>query len=185
MKRLVIILFALAGLAGCGKEEPPATVIPRKSSEPAPVAGKARMTEFFFYKADPGGVEQRPSFVMRTPKVSINAEGEAILEDVQAEIYGRNNEVTKIWAENGRFDQETKTATMKGDVVLERGAMQVEMEDLVWSDETRVAKTQKPVRILDEGTELHADNMAFHPDENALLLDNVVGDVKLAGRSES
>jgi lipopolysaccharide assembly outer membrane protein LptD (OstA) len=185
MKRLVVILLALAGVAACEKETPPASVTPAEPAGAAPVADNAPMTEFFFYRAGPGGVEQRPSFVMRTPKVSINVEGEAVLEDVQAEIYGRNNEVTKIWAEHGRFDQESKTATMKGKVVLERGTMQVEMEDLVWSDEDRLAKTRKPVRILDEGSELHADNMAFHPDENALLLDNVVGDVKLAGRTES
>jgi len=185
MRWVVVILFALAGLAACNKEERPSSVGSAKPEKVATGTGDARMAEFFFYRAGAGGVEQRPSFVMRTPKVSItNVEGEAVLENVQAEIYGSNNEVTKIRAEQGRFDQETKTATMKGEVVLERGTMRVEMEDLVWSDEARVAETQKPVRIFDEGTELHADNMAFHPDIDALLLDNVVGDVKLSGRKE-
>lgn len=193
MKWLLVILMAgiaAAVLPACDSGEPP-----RNAAAPSVPAGPdgaasipegpgGRMTEFFFYRAGPGGVEQRPSFVMRTPEVSITVEGEALLEQVEAEIHGRDNEITTIRAERGRFDQQTKTATMEGAVVLEQGTMRVEMEDLVWLDEERMAKTEKPVSIYDEGAALHADNLEFHPDESALLLDNMTGGVELAGRRE-
>lgn len=192
MKRLcaMVLLFAAGGLLpACDRGPAPANApvagVPDApdSPQPPPLAA-ARLTEFFFYRAGQGGVEQRPSFVMRTPAVSITVEGEALLEQVEAEIHGRDNEVTTIRAERGRFDQQAKTATMEGGVVLERGTMRVEMEDLVWLDEQRMARTDNPVRILDEGAELAAENLEFHPDEGALFLDNLAGDVTLAGRTE-
>ncbi len=192
MKRLcaMVLLFAAGALLpACDRGPAPADApvpgvpdAPDSPQPPPPAA--ARLTEFFFYRAGQGGVEQRPSFVMRTPAVSITVEGEALLEQVEAEIHGRDNEVTTIRAERGRFDQQAKTATMEGAVVLERGTMRVEMEDLVWLDEQRMARTDNPVRILDEGAELAAENLEFHPDEGALFLDNLAGDVTLAGRTE-
>jgi len=192
MKRvwaMVLLCAAGAVLPACDRQPAPSDVpvpgapdAPDGAQPPPPAA--ARLTEFFFYRAGQGGVEQRPSFVMRTPAVSITVEGEALLEQVEAEIHGRDNDVTTIRAERGRFDQQAKTATMEGAVVLERGTRRVEMADLVWLDEERVARTEKPVRILDEGAELGAENLEFHPDEGALLLDNLTGDVTLAGRTE-
>ena len=187
MNRLAISLAVALAFAGCS-QEPPAVSAPPSPDTPGPSAGavpaSGRMTEFFFYRADMAGIERRPSFVMRTPKVSITIEGEAVLEETEAEIYGRGDEVTTVWAEQGRFDQETKRATMEGAVVLQRGSMIIEMQDLTWSEETRVAQTDNPVRLVDEGAELHADNMVFDPDENALLLTNVVGGVDMTGRNE-
>jgi len=189
---LLIIMVCAAGaaLTSCGSKQPPPQppqppVAAASDDAALPPADNAQMTEFFFYRAAPGGVEPRPSFVMRTPRVSITIEGMAVLEQVEAEIYGRDNLLTTIGAERGRFDQETKTATMEGNVVLERGTMRIDMQDLVWRDEERMAKTEKPVHITDEGTQLSADNLEFHADEDALLLDNLTGDVTLAGRSES
>ena len=184
MNRLAVSLAIFFALAGC-TQEPQVVSVPSPPERPGPssdtVPASGRMTEFFFYRAGAGGIERRPSFVMRTPKVSITIEGEAVLEQAEAEIYGRDDGVTKVWAEQGRFDQATRTATMEGTVVLQRGTMTVEMQDLTWSEETRVAQTRKPVRLVDEGAELHADSMVFDPDDNAVLLTNVVGGVEMTG----
>ena len=185
MSRLAVSLAIALALAGCTQEPPVAPAppdTPRPHADTVPADG--RMTEFFFYRAESAGIERRPSFVMRTPKVSITIAGEAVLEQAEAEIYGRDDEVTTVWAEQGRFDQETKMATMEGAVVLRRGSMTVEMHDLIWSEETRVAQTDRPVRLFDEDAELHADSMVFDPDDNALLLTNVVGGMDMTGRNE-
>ncbi|HOF41440.1 MAG TPA: LPS export ABC transporter periplasmic protein LptC [Candidatus Hydrogenedentes bacterium] len=187
----MLLLFAAGALLpACDRGKGPAGEptrsvpdAPDNSAAPPPAPG-ARLTEFFFYRASAGGVEQRPSFVMRTPAVSITAQGEALLEEVEAEIHGRDDEVTTIRAQRGRFDQQAKTATMEGAVTLERGTMRVEMQDLVWLDEERVARTEKPVHILDAGAELSAENLEFYPDEGALVLTNLAGGVTLAGRTE-
>ncbi len=187
---MLLLLAAAALLPACdrgkGLDAEPARSVPEAPSNAAasPPAPGARLTEFFFYRASVGGVEQRPSFVMRTPAVSITAQGEALLEQVEAEIHGRDDDVTTIRAQRGRFDQLAKTATMEGAVTLERGTMRVEMQDLVWLDDERVARTEKPVHILDTGAELNAENLAFYPDEGALVLANLAGGVTLAGRTE-
>nr|HPJ98634.1 hypothetical protein [Candidatus Hydrogenedentota bacterium] len=87
----MLLLFAAGALLpACDRGKGPAGEptrsvpdAPDNSAAPPPAPG-ARLTEFFFYRASAGGVEQRPSFVMRTPAVSITAQGEALLEEVEA-----------------------------------------------------------------------------------------------------
>ena len=187
MKRVwAMVLLCAAGAVlrpatGNRRRAMPGPALRTRRTASASARGGA-VTEFFF--TGQAGRRRATALVRDAHACRIDhGRGEALLEQVEAEIHGRDNDVTTIRAERAALTSRRKRLPWR--------ARSFSNEDHAGRDgrpclarRRTVARTEKPVRILDEGAELGAENLEFHPDEGALLLDNLTGDVTLAGRTE-
>jgi Lipopolysaccharide-assembly, LptC-related len=185
MRWAALMLFLAAAALGCGD---PAPTTPPISEDPtgaptgetaAPKAQEEATFYFFEDNADSEG-EQKPSFEMRGD-ISMNAERVVSCKNTRSIIRPRTGEEVHVSAASGRYDPNAQTAIMEDGVVMEVDTMRIELVDLLWVNEERTAKSNKPVKIIDGDTVLEASSMEYSRDTGLLLLRDAAGTIKLEG----
>jgi len=133
--------------------------------------------DFVLFKADPTGTApQQPSFRIHAGKCTLESEEKPwILEDAHAVIFDPDRGDTVLTARRGRFDQAQETVCLEGDVVLENGQMRIALTDLSWRNAEGVARSDKPLTLVDGETNLTASGMVYYPAERRLILTKVAG----------
>lgn len=179
----VAVLLALA--AGCGGKpavapgaaQGGAGAASSADSAGAAWAGGGEMTLAFYNDRDDPGATH-PSFVLTSPNFQRSGEGLWEAQNVRATIYEDQSE-TRIEAGSARYDQNRRTAELSGGVKFDRGTQRCEAEDLIWYNDERVARTERPVRLEEAGRTLQAEKMEFYPAESRIVLHEVRGVIAL------
>ncbi len=136
----------------------------------------------YLYDTD-AGEGDRPRFEVRDTEVSLGADGEAHFENAHAIIYARDGAETHLYAGEGRLDEARGLALLSGGVRMEQGPRQVELEEVEWNNDERVAQSDKPVTLRDGETEVVAASMEFHPDTKMLILRDFKAHLSYGGSS--
>jgi hypothetical protein len=79
--------------------------------------------------------------------------------------------------------KEEERAFLDQGVVGTIGTMTLELEDIEWLNEERLAKTDKPVRMVDGEMHLDAATLRLYPDERKYVMTDAEG-VLLLERKE-
>lgn len=189
MRVLVPLLSLTLLLYGCsGPATPPAQ--PENHPEPAPSdaatppeQGPVNMSgsiSLKFFEPDIGDGQARgATFEVSSPQSSMLEDGVWALTSAKAIVYGKDGGQTLFEAGSAQFDDNSKTAMLKGGVTVEIGSQHVEMEEMTWSNENRVARSDRPVKVTDGETRLAATAMEYEADTKTLLLHGVTGTISL------
>ncbi|MCC6486375.1 MAG: LPS export ABC transporter periplasmic protein LptC [Candidatus Hydrogenedentes bacterium] len=191
MMRMLLITAALCGVLGCkapSPETPPKQTPgqPGGEASPAPagpeqeqVSMTGSMTLRFFEPAIGGEQPQGATFEVSSPRCSLLEDGVWALTPATAIIYGKDDEKTTFEAGSAQFDDNTKTASLKDGVKVDIGVQHVELQDMTWSNEEGVARSDNAVTITDGDTKLTAQGMEFRSESRTMLLKGVTGTVAL------
>lgn len=197
MMRMLLIIVAVCGVLGCKAPAPetPVEQAPEdpesgSSTTPAPpeqeqVSMTGSMTLRFFEPAIGGEQPQGATFEVSSPKCSLLEDGVWALTPATAIIYGKDGEQTTFEAGSAQFDDNTKTASLKDGVKVDIGAQHVELQDMTWSNEEGLARSDNAVTIVDGDTKLAAQGMEFRSESRTMLLKGVTGTVALSAGGTS
>ena len=196
----VLILFGVAvicAMQGCKAPAPAspedqapgdfATESPAELSAPQQeqVSMTGSMTLRFFEPSIGGDQPQGASFEVSSPKCSLLEDGVWALTPATAIIFGKGGEQTTIEAGSAQFDDNTKKASLKDGVKVDIGVQHVELQDMTWSNEEGVARSDNAVKITDGATLLSARGMEFRSESKTMLLKGVTGTVSLTAGGTS
>lgn len=128
---------------------------------------------------------QKPSFELLAERFAMTVDQATgdnvyVVEKATAVAYGKDGTETRFEADGGTFNDTTKTTQLTGHVVCTTGTQRVEMQDVIWTNETMTAATQNPVIVSDGDTKLQAGSMEYNTDTRTLSLHNLTGAVSLA-----
>jgi len=186
MKIRILCMSAAFTLLACGQSgQPP---VPAIVTEPPPgetfdaldddAFSHGVMTLRFFDDTPSGEVGELPRFELASSRCRYEEGDVWSFEDADAVIRGDRDTEMRIEAGFGRVDHRTKHAFMEGGVRLTTGDLIIDMQELTWSNSERVATTEKPVRIQQGGTDLHASSMQLFPDESRVILQEARGRIE-------
>ena len=101
-------------------------------------------------------------------------------EDAEAIIYGKDRQEILIELRKGRLDHATKKAYMEGGVTVRIPHRQatIELEDLEWSNEERVAKSDHPARIFQGDSVMTESSIRFYPDKDEIVMSDLEAQLK-------
>lgn len=121
----------------------------------------------------------KPTFRVQAKTGSLKDEGMWVFEGAEAVIYGRDegDEDVTLEAARGRFHQD-EGASLAGGITARVGAMVLELEDMVWINADREARTDKPVRIVDGATRLRGGTLRLYPDKRMFVLTDAKGVIR-------
>lgn len=168
------LALALSILGACGDRAP--------ASKPAPGPAKAAgedtavmrsRTNLYLYdseSATDGGAEN-PRFEVRDVEVVLSQKGAWSFENAKAIIYGRDGTQTELQAGRVELDQNQNQAKLTGGVTMKMGARTVELQDIEWLGDERVAKSDNPVTLRDGNTEIQAKRLRYDPDTKMLVME--------------
>ncbi len=198
MKRLLVIAALIA--ASCSPTSEPAA---EPHQAPAPVqeamapaaetaapapppaeenfATSGSTTLRFFENVLESDQPATATFELRAPKLSMTEDNVWIVEQATAVAFGEDGSETTFVAGTGRFDNNTKTASLAGGVSVTFGTQRVELTDMTWTNETRTAASQNPVVVTDGDTRLEAASMEYQAGTKTLLLRDLSGTVSMKG----
>jgi len=188
VKTGALTLLLLFVFAGCGKNLAVTSVPPK--GDPAPSAdeqedmeGRGLDLRLFDNNPTPGG-PRKPTFWAHVEVFSRTGEDLWAFEKARAIIYGSSEESEPIVLDAGQGSfQETKMAYLKNGVVAHVGDMQLELTDIEWLNDERLARSDNPVAISGAGSNLKASSLRIYPDQKQLILTDVSGTLRLR-RSE-
>ncbi|MCC6155536.1 MAG: LPS export ABC transporter periplasmic protein LptC, partial [Candidatus Hydrogenedentes bacterium] len=128
---------------------------------------------------------QKPSFELLAERFAMTVDQATgdnvyVVEKATAVAYGKDGTETRFEADGGTFNDTTKTTQLTGHVVCTTGTQRVEMQDVIWTNETMTAATQNPVIVSDGETKLQAGSMEYNTDTRTLSLHALSGAVSLA-----
>ncbi|NUM52552.1 MAG: LPS export ABC transporter periplasmic protein LptC [Candidatus Hydrogenedentes bacterium] len=190
MKRNYLIVCTALFVAACGSSEKVAEAPAASSaaappaSEPAPppmpapedtVATSSGTKLRYFRDVLDSDQPQKPSFELEAERFSMTTDNVYFVEKATAVAYGQDGTETRFEAGGGEFDDNTKTTKLTGDVVCSMGTQRVEMQDVVWTNETQTAATPNRVIVSDGETRLQAASMEYNTDTKTLRLPNLSG----------
>ena len=201
MKRNYMALCAAILIAACGPSNGPAPApatastptgpsAPPAAGPPAPaetkldeqtVASSSGTKLRYFRDVLDSDQPQTPSFELEAERFSMTADNLYIVEKATAIAYGKDGSQTKFEAGEGQFDENTKTTQLKGNAICTMGTQRVEMQDVIWTNETQTAATQNPVVVSDGETKLQAGSMEYNTDTKVLALHTLSGTVSMKG----
>lgn len=169
----VLVLATLA--VGCGERAQPAAPAP-PAQVPAPPQDDALMrgrTNLFLYDAgQAGGGSDKPRFEVRDVEVVLDENGAWSFVNPHAIIYGRDGTETHLQAGQGYLDERNGRAVLSGGVKMEMGARSVELQDIEWSRDDGVAKSDNPVTLRDGDTVIQANRMRYDPDTKSVIMED-------------
>ena len=143
--------------------------------------GEAHDLNLRLYEGNPtAGETRRPTFWVHAEVFTLGEENVWLFEQAHAMIYGhgeKGSEIT-IDAGRGRF-QEGKAAYLKDGVTAQVGDMHIDLTDLEWINDERMARTDNPVSVTSPDSNMKASTLRLYPDQKQLLLTRVSGTVKL------
>lgn len=176
----VLGLLGLFVLTGCREG-----LAPEKPPLSAPLDAKTAMEgrgldlRMFDNNPTPGG-PRKPTFWAHVNTFSQTNEDGWAFEEARAVIYGSSEgaEAIVLEAGSGRF-QATQMAYLTDGVVARVGEMQLELTDIEWRNEERLAQTDSPVAISGGDCALKASSLRMYPDQKQLILTDVSGTLRL------
>ena len=186
MNRWCRTLILVALLAGCGG--PVIEKIP--SQQQAPMADdvkqdahsddvQAQGVDLRMFVTDPTtGAARNPTFWVHADKFSLSNEDIWSLTNAKAVIYSHSEgEEEQIYLEagTGRFQQETQMAYLKEGVIAHAGQMRIELNDIEWVNEQRVARSENPVSLETPNANISAATLQLYPDKKQLIMTGVQG----------
>ncbi len=189
MKMVLPLLVAVLAVSGCtGPASPPSQQPEPVEEEPsgpptAPQEEPVNMSgsiSLKFYEPDVGDDQPRgATFEVSSPQSSMLEDGVWMLTPAKAIVYGKDGEETLFEADSARFDDNSKMASLEGSVSVNVGTQHVELEEMTWSNDGRVARSERPVKVVDDETQLTAAGMEYHAETRTLLLYDVTGSIRL------
>ncbi|HEO71069.1 MAG TPA: hypothetical protein ENN80_07385 [Candidatus Hydrogenedentes bacterium] len=167
--------LALFLFAACG----PKSTSPKGSAEPSPTNDDITMDRIHLYLHDTRptqGAPRKPAFAVQAESVALADQGVQSFQNARAVIHSadRQTEDILIDAGCGRIE-EAKSAYLEGGVVARIGSMRLDLEDLEWLNQQRLARTDRPVRIVDGSSRFRAAGMRLDMDAGELILTNGTG----------
>jgi hypothetical protein len=207
LKRVVVSLLALL-VAACGKTPEPAKQPEQNgdrpqtsgsvpafqapaSSDTAPAEGasmKGQGVDLRLFDASPTqGGSRKPTFWVHADTFSLGEKNLWTFEKARAVVYARNEEDPQVTFEagSGQF-QETKgedgkggMAFLRGGVTAQVGPMRLQLSDIEWVNDERTARSDSPVTITSEDSNLSASSVRLYPDQKQLVMTNVTGELQL------
>lgn len=186
-----IIMLALGGCGGPNGEPAAKPGAPEQQPEAAaaasdsPVSMTGSMTLKFFSSQVGSDQPSGATFEVSSPKCSLVEDGVWALTPATAIVYGKGGEQTRFEAGSAQFDDNSKIASLKDGVKVDIGTQHVELQDMTWSNNEGVAKSDHAVTVTDGATRLSAMGMEFRSESKTLLLQHVTGTISLKERSES
>lgn len=132
-----------------------------------------------------GGELQEPTFLVQADSGHlIESTGIWSLEGTHSTIYREDESDIIIQAGEGVFNQDSMTASLKGDVHLTAGSLIVELADLLWDNEARQATSENPATVSQNSNLLETNSLLIDPDKDQLMLRDVSGMWKLEGLNQ-
>lgn len=193
MTRLYLVsLVVITTLTGCGNVFAPmgdpsdnSGAAPANVVAPGEQAPQSNDITLRFFDAEPSpSGEKFPSFEVHSLDFTQVADEVWTFRGAEATIYARDGENIDITAGEATMNNETQSAVMKGEVVLKKGTMTMTLEDLEWSNDERIAKSDHPLTIVRGDTHIMADSVIYYPDEDRVVLPAADGHIVNAGSPE-
>lgn len=129
-----------------------------------------------FYDKDAGPAgEQLPSFEVHSGDFTQMEDEVWTFRKARATIYAADGEHIVIEAADAWMNYGTKSAVMKGGVVLTKGTMTMTLDELEWSDAERLARSAKPMTFRNGDTYMEAQSVVYYPDEERVTLTEAKG----------
>ena len=189
---LWLMAFAVACSAGCGAPSTPpptpanagnAATTPGTTPPGAPggVGVEFQGVDLRLFSMDPTQTGPRkPRFWLHAEKQTISAEGATSFEKAHAVVYGKDTDVEQmvIDAGAGQYKQEEMVYLGNG-VVARAGDTTIQLTDMTYENNEKVARSDNPVSIDSPRMQLKADNVRLNPDTRSMVLESVSGTVQL------
>ena len=180
----ILVLTLLA--AGCSSPEPPETPSPENAvedqvalppDEEGAMAGDMTL-RLFDEQAGPEGA-RHPLFTITSPSFFGHGEGQWGFNDAQATIREPNGDIIEMRAGTGEVNQQTRQAVLRDSVTVTARGLRLELEELEWLNDERIARSEKPLEVVVESGRVQAESMELHPAEDRLYLNKVRGSLRL------
>jgi len=181
MKRTLLIVVLIAASCGGPEEEAPADQ-PQTETEvldPEEETAGEGVQLFFYAVGESETGERPPSFEIQYENFEEREDDTYIFREAHAVIHTEQGPDVAIDAGEAIMNYATKTAVMEEGVVLDRGAMNMVMDQLQWSDSERLLMSDEPVTIEHGETLLKGSTMRYYPDENRAVLTDTTGIIPL------
>jgi hypothetical protein len=114
--------------------------------------------------------ETPPTFTIVSEKLESQENAVYAFKDAKATIFTNDAEDLEIVAASVWLNYAEKRTLMEEGVVVQQGTMRITLSELEWNNEERVAISDKPLTLTDEGRFIEAQSMRYYPDEKRLVL---------------
>lgn len=156
------------------------------ASLPQDKSAASGMIELLFYdERVPTNIPAQPTLRLKT-RVRVVEGGMMSFENAEAVFTSSDGTESYLRAGAGEYDQSTKRIALTGGIVLDSGSLHIELADILWTNETQSARSEKPAIIRNNATVLRAATFVFYPrgdetdrDQEVLLLSETTGDIDL------
>ncbi|MBI4558047.1 MAG: hypothetical protein HY706_10745 [Candidatus Hydrogenedentes bacterium] len=200
LRRNCFKIAVIGLLIGCGRGAPspqPATDKPEPRPQGAAaqgpaVSGSGQVTLSFFDASALGGGAQLPTFRVTSQKCSMTPGGTWSLDKPRALIFSEGKENATLEAGYGEYvqareagEEPSERAFLREGVVLQVGTLRVELSDVEWKNAEKVARSNQPVLVTDQDTNLRAAALEYYPDTGRLVLTDVAGSLQLVSKGQS
>ena len=180
-----ILMLALLAV-GCSSPGSPDTSQPDEAAE-APdslppdeegaMAGDMTL-RLFDEQAGPEGA-RHPLFTITSPSFFGHGEGQWGFDEARAVIREPNGDTIEMEAGAGELNQQTRQAVLRDSVTVTARGLRLELEELEWLNDERIARSDKPLEVVVESGRVQAESMELHPAEDRLYLNKVRGSLRL------
>lgn len=189
MKRFALCVLLAALAPGCGNRlapKPPDSAQGQGETSaategaPAPLEGRAQGVDLRLFEPEPTpGGTRKPTFWLHTDTFTMSDAKTWSFENAHAVVYGEEGENADIEFEAGRGHlEEDKMAYLKDGVKAKIGDIALELQDIEWVNADRVARTDNPVSITMDGSNLKSAGLRIFPDQKKLVLNDVAGTIR-------
>lgn len=179
--RLFVSIAVLSCLVGASSCTPKMPAPPLKSSSARGASPNDRLTmtgEMVLNLFDDasGDDTAHPTFTVKSPNCQRKEDGAWTFESADATILGADKRSTiSLQATRGELDHQTGHALLSDGVTAHMNSLTLELDNIEWRNDERVAVTTNPVRVLDGETRLQASGLRLSPDDRRLTLTDVSG----------
>jgi len=189
VKRWAIAALA-AILPGCGPMMTPpppkaaASDLPGATNSPIrDNTARLEGVDLWLYGTDPtAGADRKPTCWVHADAFTLEHDNAWSLESAKAVIYARDGDAPdiRIEARHGRFE-ESKMASLRNGVTAQIGDIWLKMEEVLWLNDERELRTDRPVSITARHMQLHAEALRLYPDKQEISMTRVTGTIELEG----
>jgi len=100
------------------------------------------------------------------------------LQGVSGTIYGKDSKDFQLKADKGTYNENLKTITLEGSVIIQSGSMLIKTESVTWYNEEDILVSNSPVLLQNGETQLTAQSFKVNRAEKKIILQNSVGTIK-------